>query len=86
MNTLKKILHNSIGGWICLIVSIVLLVVGFLLPPTGIIDNSVIIGVGELFAWGVLFNLPKMINDIKEGKQVQIKHNNTEINIKDNED
>ena len=39
---------------VCLGVSIALLIAGFLTPPEGAIDGSIIKGVGELFAFAAL--------------------------------
>lgn len=68
--------HNTIF-WICFITSTVLIVAGFLLPPMGIIDSSVLLGVGELFAFGTLYELP---NIIKNGK-ITLKKGDTEIEV-----
>ena len=46
---------NKIAFWVCLAISVILLTVSFLLPPTGKIDPSVLRGVGEIFAFAVLY-------------------------------
>ena len=73
---------GALAGWLCLLVSIVLMVSGFCLPPLAVIDSSVIIGVGELMGFAVIFKLPNMIQSIKDGKELKIKHNETEVEIK----
>lgn len=40
--------------WTCLTIAIALIVGGFLVPPTGIIDGSVLTAVGELFGFAAL--------------------------------
>ena len=45
------------------IVSIALLVAGFIVPPTGIIDPSVLTAVGILNAMPVLHSLPEIIKE-----------------------
>jgi len=58
MADIEKIQHKCRHCWvvfaICLAVSVGLLVAGFLVPPTGIIDGSVLKGVGELIAFASL--------------------------------
>lgn len=39
---------------VCLVVSIGLIIGGFLVPPTGVVDGSVLMAVGELFAFAAL--------------------------------
>ena len=72
---------GALAGWLCLLTSIILLVSSFVLPPTGLIDTSVLAAVGELLLWGVIFKLPQMINSVKDGKAFKIKHNETEIEV-----
>lgn len=76
---------GSLAGWFCLITSITLLVLSFALPPLAIIDNSVLAGVGELFAFGVLFKLPAMVQSIKDGRKLRLQHGNTTIEVESDE-
>lgn len=82
---MKKQEHKkTIPFWICLICSIGLLVGGFFVPPMGVIDGSVITGVGLLLVFGVLAQLPILIEVAGYAK---ISSGNTTIEIsKDNED
>ena len=57
MNGVKK----TIPFWICLIVSIGLIVSGFCVPPTGIIDGTVLTAVGILFGFATLAQIPVII-------------------------
>ncbi len=50
-----------------LILSILLLVGGFLSPPLGIIDSSVLSAVGLLFAFATLAQLPQLLAAICPG-------------------
>jgi Sec-independent protein secretion pathway component TatC len=52
---------KTIPFWLCLIVSIGLLVGGFFVPPMGVIDGSVLTAVGILFAFGTLAQIPIII-------------------------
>lgn len=52
---------KTIPFWICLIVTIGLLIGGFFAPPMGSIDGSVLTGCGLLFAFGTLAQIPIII-------------------------
>lgn len=76
-------LKKTIPFWICLIASIGLLITGFLLPPIGIIDNSVITAVGLLLVFAALGQLPTIIEVAGYAK---ISSGNTTIEISKEED
>lgn len=81
---MKNCRKKTIPFWICLICSIGLLISGFLMPPIGVIDNSVITSVGILFGFGVLGELPRIIESAGYAK---ISSGNTIIEIsKDDND
>lgn len=50
----KQCCYCKIVTGICFIVSIALLIAGFLLPPMGMIDGSVLSAVGELLIFPVI--------------------------------
>ena len=52
---------KTIPFWICLIVSIGLIVAGFCAPPMGIINGSVLTAVGILFGFASLAQVPVII-------------------------
>ena len=52
---------KTIPFWICLIVSIGLIVAGFCVPPMGIVDGSVLTAVGILFGFASLAQIPVII-------------------------
>lgn len=56
--------------YITFALSVVLIVSGFLIPPTGIIDGSVLTAVGELLMFAVIARIPEAI---KAGKSVKIQ-------------
>lgn len=60
------------------VISVGLIVVGFLLPPVGVIDGSVITAVGELLAAGVI---AKALNTIDKGRAAHISTGHTTIHI-----
>lgn len=67
---------------ICLLVTIIMLVSGFLVPPTGVIDGSVLTAVGELFAFATLSKLPSLIH----GRSVELKHGSTTLSLGDDDE
>lgn len=71
---------HRVAFWVSFIVSIVLIVAGFICPPLAEISSSVLIGVGEIFAFGALSAAIKAIED---GKEVEIRHKETDITIGD---
>lgn len=80
----KKDQHKkTIPFWICLICSIGLLITGFLMPPIGEIHNSVITSVGLLFGFGVLAQIPIIIEVAGYAK---ISSGNTIIEISKDDD
>lgn len=84
---MKKFWHNYLEGngffWFFSIIGVIMMIAGFLLPPIGQIDNSVLIGVGELngtLAIGVV------IKAIDKGRSTTFKHKDTQITINNDED
>ena len=58
--------------YLTLAISLLLIIGGFVLPPMGIIDGSVLTAVGELLMFGVLAQVPALIDAAKNGKSVKI--------------
>ena len=58
--------------YLTLAISLLLIIGGFLLPPMGIIDGSVLTAVGELLMFGVLAQVPHLLDAAKNGKSVKI--------------
>lgn len=67
-----------IGEVVCGIIAFGLLILGFCLPPIGIIDVSVIQGVGEIFGFATIWMIP---NTILAGKTIKLEHGNTKISV-----
>ena len=53
-------------------ISLLLIIGGFLLPPMGIIDGSVLTAVGELLMFGVLAQVPALIAAANNGKSIKV--------------
>lgn len=78
--SLKKLYQNISKGafWTTLLISIILIVVSFILPPQGQIDPTVMGAVGELFAFGTLATV---IEGLHRGADVTVEKGQTKINI-----
>lgn len=73
-------MKNNWVFWISLVISFALIVAGFIAPPMGVIDNSVLIAVGMLLGFVVVHQLPQIFNtkhiSTKIGDKVQIDLDN----------
>ena len=58
-----------------------MLVAGFIVPPTGIIDGSVLTAVGEIFGFATLETIPYLA----KGRSVELNHGNTSIKLGDDD-
>lgn len=68
----------KISFWLTLTVAIMMMVVGFILPPHGQIDPSVLTAVGILFLWPALAFGAKAL---EEGHKATITHGETTISV-----
>lgn len=78
MAEIAKDLLGRVVFWVCLIVTLILIVLGFVVPPMGTIDPSVLTAVGEIFGFATL---GVVADAIKEGYDAKIKKGEMEINI-----
>lgn len=78
MKEVSMIIIGKISFWVCLLVSLTLLILGFIVPPMGKIDGSVLTAVGEIFAFATL---AVVADAIKEGFDTKIQHGNTTIEM-----
>lgn len=78
MKTLRRIWQHDVWLRILTLTSIVLLVWGFVLPPPGVIDGSVIAAVGELAGFAALWQLAKAID---KGVDAALRKGDTETTI-----
>ena len=81
---MKKIVleavHHNWAFWVCLLISIFLMVTSFFIPPKAVIDGSVLAAVGELFGFAALANISAAI---AKGIDAKVEHNGTSITIGD---
>lgn len=61
-----------------LAVSILLIIVGFIVPPTGVIDGSVLTAVGLLLLFAVIEKLPQAI---REGRSIKFQKGDLELEV-----
>lgn len=71
---------HRVAFWISFIISIVLIVSGFICPPVAEVASSVLIACGELFGFAALGAAIKAIED---GKEVEIKKNDIKVTVGD---
>ena len=74
----KNYLENNLFFWIFSIAGLLLIIASFLLPPMGIVDNSILAAVGELDG---LIALGAVIKAIDKGRSASFQHNNTSVTI-----
>lgn len=82
MNKIKNIKNHLIKDawfWILSFISISLVIAGFCCPPPGEIHNSVLVAIGELFAWGVLGTIIKAIDT---GASTELKKGDISLSVK----
>lgn len=65
---------------VCLVISIGLFIGGFLVPPLGVIDGSVLTAGGILFGFAALAVVGQ---NLANGKDVTFRNGDTEISIED---
>lgn len=80
---MTKIKFEKITFSLCLMVSIGLIVGGFLVPPTGIIDGSVLKAVGLLVLFAVIDMIPKIL---AAEKNIKISKGDISIDVNDGND
>lgn len=78
MKKVLNILSHDIWFHIFASLSLILIVASFILPPTGMIDPSVIGAVGEITGFGALWELHVAI---RRGFDAKIQHHDTTIEI-----
>ena len=80
----RNYLKDNTFFWIFSIIGVILIIVAFILPPLSVIDNTVLIAVGEIDG---MIALGAVIKAIDKGESATFTHNNTSITIgKEKED
>ena len=74
----RNYLKSNLFFWLFSIIGVILIIVAFILPPLSVIDNSVLIAVGEIDG---MIALGAVIKAIDKGESATFTHNNTSITI-----
>ncbi len=77
-NFWNNCLRDNVFFWTFAIAGLLLIIASFVLPPMGVVDNSVLAAVGELD--GVIA-LGAIIKAIDKGVDATFQHNNTSVTI-----
>ena len=83
-----KIKNATIGdiiNFVCFLISIILAITGFFLPPTGVIDSSVLMVTGELGIFATITKIPDFIKSLKGGASIEIEKGDTHIKLEGEE-
>jgi len=68
-------------------ISILLVIVSFFIPPTGVVEGSVLAAIGELGGLGAIFNVITHIPEyLDAGHKAEIKYGGASISIKKDDD
>ena len=79
---IKKAILGDVVFWVCLIVALVLMLLGFYLPPMGEISPSVLESVGWLFGFAALAKFCDTVKTaVKAGYDAKVEHGDTKIEI-----
>lgn len=74
----QNYISNNLFFWVFSIAALGLIVAGFLFPPPGQVDNSVLVAAGELNG---TIALGAVIKAIDKGVDATFQHNNTSVTI-----
>ena len=78
--TYKRATIKNPAFWVCLSLSIALIVAGFCVPPHGEIDGSVLTACGILFGFATL----EVVHiAIRKGVDAKVRHGQTELTVGD---
>ena len=79
----RNYVQTNIFFWIFSVAALMLIVAGFIFPPPGQIDNSVLVAAGEING---TIALGCVLKAIDKGVDVTAQHNNTSITITNDKD
>lgn len=80
MNRIERYVHIGTGVFIAtVVVMLALFIAGFILPPVGVIDQSVIRAGAELVSLAVIAQLPMVIKYINIGRAIKISKGDLSI-------
>jgi hypothetical protein len=79
----KKGTYHNVAFWICLGVSISMMLVSFFVPPLAVIDSSIFVATSILFAYAALASFNTAL---EKGVDAKVKHGETELQIINDDD
>lgn len=79
---LKEATSHNTAFWICLGISVVLIIGGAITPPPFVIDASIFIATGELFGFAALGAVYKALD---KGVDAKIEKGDTKITLNNDE-
>lgn len=82
---IKNITIGDIINFVCFLISIILAITGFFMPPTGVIDSSVLLVIGELGFFSTITKIPDFIKALKGGASIEIEKGDTHIKLEGEE-
>ena len=74
----EKCILQNLWFKILSIISIMLIIISFFMPPAGVIDPSVMAAVGEIFAFAAL---GAVLHAIDKDKTITMSHGDTTITV-----
>ena len=74
----RNYLKSNLFFWLFSIIGVILIIVAFILPPLSVIDNTVLIAVGEINGF---IALEAIIKAIDKGVDATFQHNHTSVTI-----
>lgn len=83
MVNIKKFTLDKVVFLICMFITLGLFIGGFIVPPTGVIDGSVLTAGSILMGFATL---AVAAQTIKEGRSVRFSKGDNELSITQNED
>jgi len=78
LKTIYEAMIQDVGFHVLTTISIFLIVTSFFIPPIGIIDPSIFVAVGELFAFAGLWELHVAV---RKGMDAKIRHHDTSFTV-----
>lgn len=86
---IKRIKNATVGDIInfaCFVISVVLGVISFFLPPKGQIDNSILLFIAEIGVFSTISRVPDFIKAVRDNHtNLEIKRGDTSIKIEGEE-
>lgn len=80
---IKTAKWHTVAFAVCLAVSSGLIIGGFFVPPTGVIDGSVLTAAGLLLGYAALGQIHSLV---ASGKEVTINHGSTSVSVGDRDE